>query len=795
MKSKFTSIAMITFAGLASNTAIAAQDLYFSEYIEGSSLNKALEIYNGTDNTIDLGNYSIEIYFNGNPTPGTTIPLSGMLPNEAVYVVADDGADAAILSVADLTPSASFFNGDDTILLLNGTQIIDAIGQLGVDPGATFGTAPTATQNQTLRRLETVTDGDPDPNNGFDPANEWLGFNTNDFSDLGSYQSGNTGNPSACGDPATLISAIQGTGSASPLEGTAVSVEAVVVGDFQGNDELRGFFLQEEDTDQDGDPLSSEGVFVFESSGIDVSIGDVVRVAGTVTEYFDLTEINNVSAIEICSTGTGVTPGSVTMPAADADYLERFEGMAVVFNDTLTVSENYNLGRYGELVLSNGRLINPTNVTTPGAAANALQAANDLNRILLDDGQTQQNPDPIIHPAPELSAFNTVRAGDTVANLSGVLNYSFNEYRVQPTGPVSFTNTNPRPTEPTINKADDHIRIVSFNVLNYFNGDGLGGGFPTARGADSFSEFQRQRAKIVNAILKTQADVIGLMELENDGYGPESAIADLVKSLNTAAPMGTTFAYADPGLAQLGSDEIAVGIIYREQSVTAIGTAVTTNSGPFADRNRQPLVQSFQVADNDKKQFTVAVNHFKSKGSCPGDSSANDDQGDGQGCWNQVRTEAANYLADWLATHPTGIEDDDYLIIGDINAYAQEDPLSAFKTKGYTDLIETLGNADDQYSYVFYGQAGRLDHALASSAFADEVKKVATYHINADEPRVLDYNEEFKSAAQIGRLYNADEYRASDHDPVVVDVKVGGSYSIALLLLTALGLYRRRLMK
>ncbi len=795
MTKRLTPLAMIALTGLAPYAANAATDLYFSEYIEGSSFNKALEIYNDTDSSIDLSSYQIEIYFNGNATPGTSIPLSGNLAAGDVFVVAQNAADPAILAVADIASPANFYNGDDTVLLLNGTTVVDSIGQLGTDPGSAFGTAPVTTQNNTLRRLASVTDGDTNPNDSFDPATEWESFGNDDFSDLGTVQGGGTGGQGNCGDAATLISAVQGSGSSSPLSGTSVEIEGVVVGDFQGSDSLRGFFLQEEDADQDGDPATSEGIFVFESSGVDVNEGDIVRVTGNVTEYFDLTEINNVTSVQVCGNGASVTAASVSLPATDASYLERFEGMAVNFTDTLTVSENYNLGRYGELVLSNGRLINPTNAVAPGSAANAMQAVNDLNRIILDDGQTAQNPETIIHPAPELTAFNTVRGGDTVNGLTGVLNYSFSEYRVQPTGPVNFTPANPRPTEPAISKDEDHIRVMSFNVLNYFNGDGLGGGFPTARGADTYSEFQRQRDKIINAILTADADVIGLMEIENDGYGAESAIADLVNGLNAMAPVGSSFSFVNPGLATLGTDEIAVGMIYRNERVDAIGTAVTTNAGPFADLNRQPLVQSFQVKDNDKKQFTVAVNHFKSKGSCPGDASANDEQNDGQGCWNPKRTEAAEFLADWLATNPTGIEDNDYLVIGDINAYAKEDPISMFLSKGYTDLIDKLGTEADQYSYVFFGQAGRLDHALASSAFEKEVKKITTYHINADEPRVLDYNEEFKTPAQVSSLYDAGPYRASDHDPVIVDIKVGGSYGIAMLMLSLLVAGRRNHVK
>lgn len=604
--------------------------------------------------------------------------------------------------------------------------------------------------------------------------------------------SSNRGGVGLCGDAATLISAIQGSGSATPMAGQQVEIEGVVVGDFQGSDSLRGFFVQEEDTDSDADSSTSEGIFVFESSGVDVNPGDRVRVAGSVSEYYDMTQIGNVTSVVVCANNQWVTPAAISMPFADSTSLEAVEGMAIVFNQTLTVTENYDLGRYGELTLSaNGRLFIPTNVVAPGAAANDLQAQNDLNRIQLDDGRTAQNPDPVIFPAPGLSAYNTVRSGDTVTGLQGVVNYAFGKFRVQPTTSVAFTATNPRPLEPALEKSDKHLRVASFNVLNYFNGDGLGGGYPTARGANNLSEFERQRSKIISAILSMDADVIGLMEIENDGYKAQSAIADLVAGVNALSVAEDTYDFVNPGTSQLGTDAITVGMIYRPAKVTPVGSSVTLSTGAFADKNRQPLVQTFLDVASEK-ELTLVVNHFKSKGSCPTDGSANEDQNDGQGCWNAIRTEAANQLADWLATNPTGSDTDNVLIMGDLNAYLKEDPISALKAKGYENLIETKSTEANPYSYIFYGQAGNLDHAMASASLSKKVKSIVDYHINTDEPKVLDYNEEFKSANQITTLYNADAYRASDHDPVVIDLKMGGSIGYTFIALASLLLVRRK---
>ena len=743
----------------------AASDLFISEYVEGSSYNKAIEIYNDTGASVDLSMYQLQYYFNGGITPGHTIDLSGTLLNGDVYVVAEDAADAPLRDLADqLDTSTSWFNGDDAVVLLNAGVIIDAIGQIGFDPGSEWGSGDTSTQNNTLRRLGCVADSDA--YDIFDPAVQWQGFPQNSFDGIGLHSC--DVEPPPPND--TYIHLVQGAGASSPMVGQTVRVEAVVIADFQASNELRGFFIEEEDADRDTDPLTSEGLFVFDGgSGVEVNVGDLVRVTGTVTEYFDLTEITNVS-VEIISNANPLPAlTDVELPIPSADYLERFEGMWVQLPQTLTVTENYDLGRYGEVWLSSGgQLMAPTNIALPGIDALAQQAANDLNRLLIDDFSSVQNPDPIIYPTPKLTAFNTLRSGDTVAGVTGALHYAFGYYRVQPTQMPNFVATNARSASPQI--IDGQLKVASFNVLNYFNGDGLGGGFPTSRGADTLEEFTRQRDKIIAAMGAMQADIIGLMEIENDGYGSDSAIADLVNGLNAAAPSGVSYAYINPGVPQIGSDEITVGLIYRQQSVTPVGDAAILDSSVdprFIDtKNRPTLVQTFEEITKHAK-VTVAVNHLKSKGSAC-DDVGDPDIGDGQGNCNLTRTTAAQALVDWLATDPTASDDSDFLIIGDLNAYAKEDPVSAIKDAGYVDLIDTVIGADSAYSYVFEGQSGYLDHALASPSLSAQVNGLSEWHINADEPRVLDYNMEFKSANQISELYNADAYRASDHDPVIV---------------------------
>ncbi len=602
-----------------------------------------------------------------------------------------------------------------------------------------------------------------------------------------------------CDSTFTPIYQVQGSGLTSPLSGTIVTVQGVVVGDFEGaTPTQRGFFIQ--DPTGDGDTATSDGVFVFNGNLNSVSPGQLVRVTGQVLEFQDLTEIGGTLTVLQCGTGT-VTPVDVTLPVADATFLERYEGMLVRLPQTLTVTDNFPLGRFGAVgVSAGGRLNTPTNVVAPGAPALARQAANELNYLLIDDSLNNQNPDPILYGnnGLPLSAGNSLRGGDTVANAVGIMQYGWggnaaspNQYRLRPTGPVIFTPGNPRPTLPNVG---GRLKLASANLLNYFNtfGNGactfgVGGAAADCRGANNAAEFTRQVDKTISALSAHGADVIGFMEMENDGYGASSAIQDLVNRLNAVAGPGT-YAFINPdatlGANALGNDAIKVGLIYKPASVSVTGTVAAENTGAFGQiplsaggsqqRNRPALAVSFQE-NATGEVFTVVVNHFKSKGSACSDQAApygpDIDAGDGQGNCNLTRLAAANEQAAWINTHPTGVNDPDVLIMGDLNAYAKEDPITALKNAGYVNMIEQRLGAD-AYSYQFDGQWGYLDHMMGTASLNGQVTGIAEWHINADEPIVLDYNTEFKSAGQVTSLYDGSAYRSSDHDPILLGLSL-----------------------
>ncbi len=387
-------------------------------------------------------------------------------------------------------------------------------------------------------------------------------------------------------------------------------------------------------------------------------------------------------------------------------------------------------------------------------------------------------------PTNYIGLDNTLRAGDTLASLTGVIDYGlatssntgFGDYKIHPTEPVNFTRANSRSLTP--DAVPGNIKVASFNVLNFFTtftdgstafgqtgqGCSLGGNVSASncRGANNAAEFSRQRSKIINALAALNADVIGLMEIQNNG---NTAVQYLVGSLNTSVGAGTYAALALPSQGT-GNDAIRVAMIYKPASLTLVGSA-QSDIDPI--NNRPTLLQTFAAPNG--QQFSLVVNHFKSKGSCPdaGSDPANEDAADGQGCWNGLRQLQAQRLRNWLAS----LGASNALIIGDLNAYAQEDPIFDLTSNGYVDQVAAFNSFG--YSYVFDGAAGRLDHALASAALSPKVAGVKYWHINADEPTIIDYNLEFKqpACATCGPdYYSPSVYRSSDHDPVIVGLNL-----------------------
>ena len=569
----------------------------------------------------------------------------------------------------------------------------------------------------------------------------------------------------------TKIHKIQGTGATSPKEDETVTIEAIVIGDYQEATQLKGFFVQEEDRDIDNDNQTSEGIFVYNpAKTIELSIGDKVKIIGKVSEKYGLTQIDNIESIEKVSSGEVLpTAAEISLPVASNSDFEKYEGMLIHFENRLYATDLYNLSTYGEVKLSsNNRLWNPTQIARPGAASDAIKNENNHNTVILDDASTTKYVNRVIYPGTGLSKTNVLRAGDSVTGLTGVMSYGYHNYRIMPIDTIEFVQENPRPTMPEI---EGNLKIASINVLNYFrtldnNGSNCGPNNGGCRGADSLDELERQTAKMKSALEAMNADIIGLMEIENDGGVTAAYIANLITTGNydyvkNPEGEGTT----------LGTDVITVGYLYNTDTVELIGNAKTIADGAYESAfdglNRKPLAQTFKHKATNEI-FTIINNHFKSKGSLS-DGCIVDAR---QGNCNNIRLKAATDLISWINDDSINWPDNNFVIIGDLNAYKKEDPIEYLREHGFEDAKGT----ENHYSYIYKGESGTLDYILVNQTMKNKLHGNAkTWHINADESWVFDYNNDTtdanygkpKPTNYLSDLYEANAFRMSDHDPVI----------------------------
>lgn len=543
------------------------------------------------------------------------------------------------------------------------------------------------------------------------------------------------------------IGDVQGTGERSARVGETVTVQGVITAAVDGG--RRGWYLQD---GGDGDPSTSDAVFIEAegASGPSIAVGQSLRIRGIVAELDagrgTLTALRGVSPAPLNAAID--TPRAIRIANAPADW-ERFEGMRVRIAAPLTVAGTHRLEKYGELVVNFGeRLRTPSDAVAPGDAARALAAANARRTLRIDDGNTAERPQTVwfLPKDPDL------RSGSRVSRLEGVIDQRGGSYLLVPTTAPKFRSARtPKPP-----KVGGDVRIASFNLENFFNGDGRGGGFPTPRGARTPAELEAQLGRLVATIRGLDPDIAALMELENDGFGPESAVAQLVDALNRAGDGDWRFVASE---APAGSDQIRVGMIYRVSRAQPVGAAAALADDLFGSRSRPPLAQSFRAGNGPV--FTVVANHFKSKG-CGGATGTEADQKDGQGCWNPTRTESARRLDAWLRTDPTKSGSDLAMIVGDLNAYTMEDPVRTLVAAGWRDAFEGA-RGEAPYSYVYEAQTGRLDHALLSPGLSSRLVGASEWHSNADEPDSRGYQ---------ARPDDRSPWRSSDHDPLVVGLRL-----------------------
>lgn len=514
-------------------------------------------------------------------------------------------------------------------------------------------------------------------------------------------------------------------------EGSDVILEGIVSGVFAGERELGGFFLQQ------SEPVP-QGIFVYGPAFArsEIAVGQHLRLRGRFARFHGRPQVAQPALLRVCAEWRALEPVLLSLPADEAQ-LDALLDLKVSFTQKLVVTGNYELGRYGSLLLTpEQRLFGSTSGGTPHPAGQQW-------RIHLDDGSYRSDPEPIPYLGPE----GTRRAGDAVTELTGILTHAFGAYRVHPTMPPVFQVDNPRPAAPPPLEAGS-LRVATLNLENYFL-------TLRQRGAASREAQRRQRDKLRAAVHAIDADVLSLIEVENR---PE-AVQSLVDVLNDG--LSPAQRYRALRHAPAGDDVIRQAILYRPARLVASGEAADSDSV----HDRAPLLGWWTTVDGGERFGVVSV-HLKSKVGCPraGDVDL------GQGCWNERRTAQVVRLLEWIdeerrdavpaiAVSAIAVP---VIIAGDLNAYAGEDPIRALMTAGKRDLVAELNRQGPLYTYVFRGVAGQLDYLLGNPATGFQIVGGGIWHINADEPPFLAYD---------GRRPATGPWRSSDHDPVWVDLR------------------------
>lgn len=426
-----------------------ATDLFFSEYVEGSSNNKYLEIFNGTGSSVDLSDYSIELYSNGNSSTNATLTLSGSLADNSVYTI---GHSSGSIYTPDLTNgSVMGFNGDDAIALLNGSTIIDVIGQIGTDPGTQWGSGVTSTANNTIRRMSSISAGDSDGSNAFDPSTEWDGYAEDNVADLGShtFSAGNShpvitvepGDQNECNLATFSVTAtgtvdtyqwryFDGTSWTNVTDGgiySGATTNTLTVTGFSAAIDNYQFYCELVETGQCTNVTRASQLTVFGSAG---TLGE--WSGGTSGDW---TDCKNWSDGTIPTSTTNITiPNIGTSPSVSSDLT--INNLTVNTGATLLISGATTLTVNGDLSLASGASIDGDHVDSN------VTLAGSLNNLTLQ-GTLQPNTDLNIASGAEIALSATAdfpnESNDLTVTSGGILN--FNGFDVTGTSGDFFVNS------------------------------------------------------------------------------------------------------------------------------------------------------------------------------------------------------------------------------------------------------------------------------------------------------------------------------------------------------------------
>lgn len=841
----------------ASWSGVVINEAYLSGGSKGAAYkNKFIELYNTTDNDVTLDGTSLQYRpASGTGASNAAADLTGVIKAKGHYLIkaGSNGSDGAELPQADATATNLNASGTKGTLFLAATTSklspavgdttanADIIDALGYGDTNTFekaaATAPT--NNTAVKSLNRT--------NGVDTNDNSADFTLS--ADITPEGTGGGSQPTPKPDPTpgdcptgeAEIAQIQGTSDTSPCVGKTVTTTGVVTAAYPDGG-FNGYTIQTPATGGAvnlAEHKASDGLFVYDSKNVkDLQIGDYVKVNGTISEYYGLTELNASSVTKLSDKVEAPKASTVAFPKTDTER-ESLESMLIAPQGDYTVSDVYNTNKYGEIGLaaSNKPFLNPTVKGLKGDAETGAAYQAELGRIeaegvYLDDGSSRnfldtKYPDNADTPLPYLSNDQPVRVGEKVTFTKPVvLDYRNSAWRFQPTErltgdnadaqPVTFTST--RTDTPDLAAVGGDIRLATFNVLNYFSTTADKTGCSTSnaytdrdgnpvtakncdvRGAWDKANMERQRAKIVKAINNLGADVVSLEEIENSAKAASSvpasfkgerrdyALSTLVDALNEQAGEGT-WAYVPspqtvPDLDV--EDVIRTAFIYKPAKVATVGeTRILTDSDAFNGKNgyehgRQPDAQAFKAkgaADSDA--FLVVANHFKSKGSAS--NALNQDPGDGSGNADYTRQAQADALLAFTDEVKSDLKLEKVFLVGDFNAYYAEKPIQKIVAAGYTDLSEQVSEKTGKYTYAYTvkdesgntnGGVGSLDHIFANEAAMRSVTGADIWNINSVESVALEYSRYNYNAKN---LYQADQFRASDHDPVIIGISASGT--------------------
>lgn len=802
----------------AGSSPVVINEAYLSGGSTGAAFkNKFVELYNSSDAPVSLDGWSLQYRSaGGTGGPNGVAPLSGSIPAKGHYLVqgGSNGANGASLPTPDLVAGALNPSGTaGTIALAKQPGAVELSTGSQVEPAGVEDLLGYGTSNT----YETKAAAGPTGNSDVRSLNRTAAVDTNDngadftlSATITPTPGGGTSpDPGPAPEPVVkTIAEIQGTGTASPLTGATVTTTGKVTAAFPTGG-LNGYYIQTAGTGGDltaTNHAASDGVFVYSPATVAaVQAGDYVQVTGTVAEYYGMTQLDvgaSAGLVKLAEAAPEVKATSFTLPANET-FRESLEGMLLAPQGPLTVTDNYSLNQFGEIGLAGGTtpLVQPTAVAPYGTAEHAAVVQdNAALGIKLDDGASTnflKDAATKALPLPYLTTTDPVRVGSPATFTTNVvLGYANNSWKFQPlthltaanaaaVQPVSFGAT--RRDAPAA--VGGTLKLASFNVLNYFptTGDQLTGctyyedreGNPVtvrggcdARGAANAENFQRQQDKIVSAITKTGADVVTLMEIENSaqfGKDRDDALAKLVEALNVASPGVWDYVRSPANLPPLSDEDmIRTAFIYKKAAAEPVGDSLIHNDTVAFASARKPLAQVFKtVGGGAGTEFIAIANHFKSKGS----AATPEDTDQGQGASNLARTAQAKSLLEFA----TGLQGekgtDKVFLIGDFNAYAKEDPINVLTAAGYVNQDEKARNADGsaKHSYLFGGMVGSLDHILASPAANAAVSGADIWNINSVESVALEYS---RYNNNVTNYYAPDQFRASDHDPVVVGLNL-----------------------